>query len=90
MLDPMHIIEALKKKHRAVERAEVFNNERFPQALRDYLRRLVHRDRDTAGKQFIRVMELLGAHRISAIVSAVVCAAELGVDDPAAIRPRLV
>jgi len=79
MLDPMHIIEALKKKHRA-----------FPQALRDYLRRLVHRDRDTAGKQFIRVMELLGAHRISAIVSAVVCAAELGVDDPAAIRPRLV
>jgi hypothetical protein len=49
----MHIIEALKKKHRAVERAEVFNNERFPQALRDYLRRLVHCDRDTAGKQFI-------------------------------------
>jgi transposase len=90
MLDPMHIIEALKKKHRAVERAEVFNNERFPQALRDYLRRLVHRDRDTAGKQFMRVMELLGAHRISAIVSAVVCAAELGVDDPAAIELLLV
>jgi hypothetical protein len=42
------------------------------------------------GKQFIRVMELLGAHRISAIVSAVVCAAELGVDDPAAIELLLV
>jgi hypothetical protein len=35
-------------------------------------------------------MELLGAHRISAIVSAVVCAAELGVDDPAAIELLLV
>jgi hypothetical protein len=86
MLDPMHIIEALKKKHRAVERAEVFSNERFPQALRDYLKRLVQRDRDTAGKQFLRIMELLKAHRMSAIVSAVTCAAQLGVDDPAAIE----
>jgi transposase len=85
-LDPMHILEALKKKHRAVERAEVFNNERFPQELRDYLKRLVKRDRDTAGKQFLRVMELLITHRISAIVKAVTTAAQLGVDDPAAIE----
>jgi hypothetical protein len=82
----MHILEALKKKHRAVERAEVFNNERFPQELRDYLKRLVKRDRDTAGKQFLRVMELLITHRISAIVKAVTTAAQLGVDDPAAIE----
>jgi len=86
MLDPMHFLETLKRKHRAVERAEVFNNERFPQELRDYLGRLVVRDRDTAGKQFMRVMGLLATHRLGAIVRAVSAAAKLGVDDPAAIE----
>ena len=86
MLDPMHIIEQLKHKHRAVERAEVFNNERFPQALRCYLERLVKRDRDTAGKQFLRVMELLCRYRMIDIVAAVTQAHEHGVDDPAAIE----
>ena len=86
MLDPMHFLETLKRKHRAVDRAEVFNNERFPQELRDYLGRLVGRNRDTAGKQFMRVMELLATHRLSAIVRAVSTAARLGVDDPAAIE----
>jgi hypothetical protein len=86
MLDPLHFLETLKRKHRAVERAEVFNNERFPQELRDYLGRLVVRDRDTAGKQFMRVMELLATHRLGAIVRAVSAAAKLGVDDPAAIE----
>jgi hypothetical protein len=63
-LDPMHFLDALKHKHRAVERAEVFSNARFPQPLRHLLKRLVRRDRDTAGKQFMRVMELLETHRI--------------------------
>jgi transposase len=85
MLDAMHFVDALKHKHRAVERAEVFNNERFPQPLRDLLQRLVQRDRDTAGKQFMRVIELLKRYRLSDIVKAVICAADLGVDDPAAI-----
>jgi len=49
MLDPPHYIAALAYKHRAVERAEVFNNARFPEALRDLLRRLVQRNRDAAG-----------------------------------------
>jgi transposase len=85
MLDPLHFLDALKHKHRAVERAEVFSNAHFPQALRALLQRLVQRDRDTAGKQFMRVMELLEQYRLSDIVAAVVCAAELGVDDPSAI-----
>jgi hypothetical protein len=85
-LDPMHIIEPLKLKHRAVERAEVFNNDRFPLPLRDYLQRLVARDRDTAGKQFLRVMTLLHEYRLIDIVAAVVEAHERGVDDPAAIE----
>lgn len=85
MLDPMHFFDALKHKHRAVERAEVFNNERFPKELRDLMKRLVRRDRDTAGKQFMRVMELLKTSRLNDVVRAVIRAAELGVDDPAAI-----
>jgi transposase len=89
-LDPMHFLDALKHKHRAVERAEVFSNARFPQPLRQLLKRLVRRDRDTAGKQFMRVMELLEMHRLSDIVKAVVRAAELGVEDPAAIALLLI
>ena len=85
-LDPMHIIEPLKFKHRAVERAEVFNNDRFPLPLRYYLQRLVARDRDTAGKQFLRVMTLLHEYRLIDVVAAVVEAHERGVDDPAAIE----
>ena len=85
-LDPMHIIEPLKHKHRAVERAEVFNNDRFPRPLRDYLDRLVKRDRDTAGKQFLRVIELLTRYRLKDIVAAVIAAHDHGVDDPAAIE----
>jgi transposase len=85
MLDPLHFLEALKRKHRAVERAEVFNNARVPEELRDLLRRLVRRDRDTAGKQFLRVIELIENHRLTDVVAAVQRAAEHDVDDPAAI-----
>ena len=85
VLDPLHYIDALKYKHRAVERAEVFNNSRFPEALRELLRELVRRDRDTAGKQFVRVIALLKDHRMSDVVTAVQRAAELAVCDPAAI-----
>lgn len=84
-LEPLHYLEILTYKHRAVERAEVFNHERFPQALRELLRRLVERDRDTAGKQFMRVIELLRHHRLAKLVAAVERAAQMGVDDPAAI-----
>jgi transposase len=84
-LDPLHYLRALKHKHRAVERAEVFNNERFPEPLRDLLRRLVERERDTAGKQFMRVISLLEDHRLADVLAAVERAADLGVDDPAAI-----
>jgi transposase len=84
-LDPLHYLEALKYKHRAVERAEVFNNPRVPEALRALLRRLVQRDRDTAGRQFLRVIELLKDYRLAEVVVAVNRAAELAVDDPAAI-----
>jgi|HubBroStandDraft_1064217.scaffolds.fasta_scaffold34280_2 transposase len=89
-LDPLHYLDALWHKHRAVERAEVFNNAQVPQALRDLLQRLVRRDRDTAGKQFLRVVELLKVHRMSDVVAAIERAKEHDVDDPAAIGLLLV
>jgi transposase len=85
MLDPLHYFEALKYKHRAVERAEIFNNARVPEPLRALLRRLVRRDRDTAGRQFLRVIELLKEYPLAEVVAAVDRAAKLAVDDPAAI-----
>jgi hypothetical protein len=84
-LDPLHFLDALKHKHRAVERAEVFQHAGFPQALRSLLGRLVRRDRDSAGKQFLRVIELLEQHTVGELVAAVENAARIGVDDPAAI-----
>jgi hypothetical protein len=89
-LDPLHYLEALWHKHGAVERAEVFNNAQVPPALRSLLQRLVRRDRDTAGKQFLRVIELLKSHRMSDLVAAVERAKEHDVDDPAAIELLLV
>ena len=47
--------------------------------------RLVDRDRDTAGKQFLRVVRLLEGYRLAELIAAVERAKELGVDDPAAI-----
>ncbi len=85
MLDPLHYLDALTRKHRAVERAEVFNNDRFPAALRALLQELVRRDRDTAGKQFLKVIALLEHHRLPAVVDAVRKATQAGVADPAAI-----
>lgn len=84
-LDPLHFLGALKHKHRAVERAEVFQHAGFPRPLCALLGRLVARDRETAGKQFLRVIELLEHHTAGELVVAVEKAAHIGVDDPAAI-----
>ncbi len=85
ILEPLHFMEVLSRKHRAVERAEVFNNPRFHESLRALLHRYVAHERLTAGKQFMRVIALLDEHRMEALVHAVETAAMKGTDDPAAI-----
>jgi len=85
VLDPLHFVDMLRFKHRAVERAEVFTTHRFPAELRDLLRTYVDDDRETAGKQFIRVIELLKTHSTEALVRAVGTAKRRGTTDPAAI-----
>ena len=85
-LNPLHYIELLSHKHRAVERAEVFASPDFPAPLRDLLRCYVDSDRDTAGKQFTRVMQLLKTHSLEEIVLAVTMTRRRGTTDPAAIE----
>lgn len=85
VLDPLHFVDQLRFKHRAVERAEVFATDRFPTELRELLRIYVDEDRDTAGKQFIRVIELMRTHSTETLVRAVGTAKQRGTTDPAAI-----
>lgn len=49
------------------------------------LRRLIVRDRETAGKKFVTVVALNEHHSLREIAKAVALAHNLGVDDPAAI-----
>ena len=64
VLEPLHYLDLLAIKHRSVERAEVFTADGFPDELKRLLRVYVDEDRDSAGKQFIRVIQLLGASGI--------------------------
>ncbi len=89
-IDPMHYVEVLERKHRAVERAEMLNNPRVPIQLRSLLRKLVDEDRDTAGKKFMRVWALLRNHSMADLVRAVDQAHQYGVTDPDAIALLLV
>jgi transposase len=85
VLDPLHFLDVLRFKHRSVERAEVFTTNRFPRSLRDLLREYVEDDAETAGKRFVRVIELLKSHSIDALLAAVDTARSWATTDPAAI-----
>jgi transposase len=89
VLNPMHYLDILSWKHRAVERAEVFSQINFPIELRELLHAYVEFDRDQAGKNFMRVMRQLEKHSMETIRLAVIYARERGTIDPAAIELRL-
>lgn len=85
VLDPVHFVDLLSFKHRAVVRAEVFRHRRFHHTLRSLLDRYAHNDPINAGKRFMRVMRLLEQHSMNDLVDAVLTAQQRGTDDPAAI-----
>jgi hypothetical protein len=85
ILDPLHFIDLLSLKHRAVEHAAVFSHERFPQPLKTLLRNYVENDRRNAGKRFMRVMSLLKTYPLGQLVDTVELARLRGTDDPEAI-----
>jgi transposase len=85
VLDPVHFIDLLSFKHRAVVRAEVFRHRRFHQSLRSLLNSYVENDPVSAGKRFMRVVALLEHHPMQDLVCAVEAAGQRGTDDPAAI-----
>lgn len=89
VLDPVHFIDLLSFKHRAVVRAEVFRQRSFHHALRTLLSGYVENDPICAGKRFMRVIALLEHHSMIDLVHAVEAALQRGTDDPAAIALTL-
>jgi hypothetical protein len=85
ILDPLHFVDLLTFKHRAVVRAEVFRHRRFHHSLQSLLNGYVENDPASAGKRFMRVVTLLEDHPMHDLVNAVLAAAQRGTDDPAAI-----
>lgn len=86
ILEPLHYLKLLSFKHRAVERAEIFSRPNFPVTLSSLLRLYVDEDRDSAGKKFMRVMELLIITSLENVIRAVKAAQRCGTIDPAAIE----
>jgi transposase len=89
ILDPVHFIDLLSFKHRAVVRAEVFRQRSFNAVLRKLLNGYVENDPVTAGRRFMRVISLLEKHPMTALVDAVHVTLQRGTDDPAAIALAL-
>ncbi len=85
ILDPLHFLDILSLKHRAVEHAAVFANSGFPKPLKALLRRYVETDRFAAGKNFMRVIGNLTTYRIEHLADAVERAWLRGTNDPEAI-----
>ncbi len=86
VLEPLHYLDLLEMKHRSVERAEVFTTDKFPDELKQLLRVYVDEDRDSAGKQFMRVIRLFHFYDTGDIVRAASTACNRGTSDPAAIE----
>jgi transposase len=89
VLDPVHFIDLLSFKHRAVVRAEVFRQRSFSSSLRKLLAGYAENDPASAGKRFMRVIALLEHHPMAALVGAVEATLQRGTDDPAAIALAL-
>jgi hypothetical protein len=85
MLDPLHFVDLLTFKHRAVGLAEVFRHRRLHHSLQSLLNGYVENDPASADKRFMRVVTLLEDYPMHDLVNAIVAAAERGTDDPAAI-----
>ncbi|MHB8148216.1 MAG: IS21 family transposase [Vulcanimicrobiaceae bacterium] len=85
ILDPLHFIDVLSLKHRAVEHAAVFMHERFPAELKALLRSYVENDRLTAGRKFMRVIALLRTYPLEQVINTVELARIRGTSDPGAI-----
>jgi len=89
ILDPLHFIDLLSLKHRAVEHAAVFRHEGFPVELKALLGVYVENDPRNAGKKFMRVMSLLKTFTAGQVVEMVELARIRGTSDPDAIALML-
>jgi len=85
-LDIAHSLNLLTHKHRAVERAAVFTDERIPAVFSTWKARLFERNRAGAGKAWMRVMQLLQTSSLEIVAEALTRTLACGTDDPAAVE----
>jgi transposase len=85
ILDPMHYIEVIARKHRSATRALAFADERLPQPLITLRDRLLERDGPTATKTWMEVLQLALKSSLTELGDATSIALASGTLDPEAI-----
>jgi transposase len=85
ILDPLHFIEVIARKHRSATRALAFAGERLPQPLIVLRDRLLERDGPTATKTWMAVLQLALKSSLTELGEATSIALASGTLDPQAI-----
>lgn len=85
IVDPLHYIDLISRKHRSATRALAFADERLPAALIRLRDRLLERDGPTATKTWTSVLRLALESSLGALAEATEVALARGTLDPQAI-----
>jgi hypothetical protein len=85
IIDPLHYIELISRKHRSATSALAFADERLPKALITLRDRLIERDGPTATKTWMKVLQLAIPRSLEKLAEAVDIALSCGTLDPHAI-----
>jgi len=85
IIDPLHYLELISRKHRSATRALAFADQRLPQPLLVLRDRLIERDGPAATKTWMTVLRLALESSLEALVAATEIALSRGTLDPQAI-----
>jgi len=85
VIDPLHYVELIARKHRSAARALAFAGERLPQPLLRLYDRLAERDEATATKTWTAILRLALQSSLEALTAATEIALARGTLDPEAI-----
>ncbi|TAM72486.1 IS21 family transposase [bacterium] len=85
VIDPLHYVELIARKHRSATRALAFAGERLPKPLMRLYDRLAERDEATATKTWTAILRLALQSSLEALTVATEVALARGTLDPEAI-----
>lgn len=85
IIDPLHYVELISRKHRSATRALAFANERLPRPLIVLRDRMIEQDGATATKAWTTVLRLALESSLPALTEATEIALSRGTLDPHAI-----